>query len=79
MKSLLTPEKRVFTLSYLSTLTGTLYCALHLQSTPLTVLFAVLQIVALLSFLVSHIPGGTAGLMFFTKLFKSSVSPTLPI
>ncbi|XP_063973074.1 vesicle transport protein SFT2C [Diachasmimorpha longicaudata] len=79
MKSLLTPERRCFTLSYFATLAGTLYFALHLQSTPLTVLCAVLQIIALLSFLVSHIPGGTAGLMFFGRLFRSSASPTLPI
>ncbi|CAG5097379.1 Similar to Sft2d3: Vesicle transport protein SFT2C (Mus musculus) [Cotesia congregata] len=71
--------KRCFTLSYFLTLAGTLYFALHLQSTPLTVLCAVLQIIALLSFLVSHIPGGTTGLMFFGRMFKSSVKPTLPI
>ncbi|XP_011313183.1 vesicle transport protein SFT2C [Fopius arisanus] len=79
LKSLLIPERRCFTLSYFATLGGTLYCALHLQSTPLTVLCAVLQIIALLSFLVSHIPGGTAGLIFFRRLFRSSENPTLPI
>ncbi|CAD6227560.1 GSCOCG00001244001-RA-CDS [Cotesia congregata] len=79
LKSLFTLEKRCFTLSYFLTLAGTLYFALHLQSTPLTVLCAVLQIIALLSFLVSHIPGGTTGLMFFGRMFKSSVKPTLPI
>ncbi|KAK0179531.1 hypothetical protein PV327_005275 [Microctonus hyperodae] len=79
LKSLLNQERRCFTISYFATLAGTLYFALHLQSTPLTVLCAVLQIIALLSFLISHIPGGTTGLMFFGRMFKSSVSPTLPI
>ncbi|XP_034936078.1 vesicle transport protein SFT2C [Chelonus insularis] len=78
-KSLFTPERRCFTISYLLTLGGTLYCALHLQSTPLTIFCGVLQIITLLYFLVSHIPGGTTGLMYFGKLFKSPVSSTLPI
>lgn len=79
LKSLFTAERRCFTVSYFATLIATLYCALHLQSTPLTVLFAVLQLIAMLSFLVSHIPGGTKGLMFFTRIFKSSVNSTLPV
>ena len=79
LKSLFTAERRCFSVSYFATLIATLYCALHLQSTPLTVLFAVLQLIAMLSFLVSHIPGGTKGLMFFTRIFKSSVNSTLPV
>ncbi|XP_046752809.1 protein transport protein sft2 [Diprion similis] len=79
LRSLFTAERRCFTISYFTTLIGTLYCALHLQSTPFTVLCAVMQLIAMLSFLVSHIPGGTTGLMFFTRMFKSSVSSTLPV
>lgn len=79
LKSLFTVERRCFSITYIVTLTGTLYFALHLQSTSLTVLCAVLQLIAMLTFLISHIPGGTTGLMFFTRMFKSSVSSTLPI
>lgn len=79
LKSLFTAERRCFTASYFATLIGTLYCALHLQSTPLTVFCAVLQLIAMLSFLVSHIPGGIKGLVFFTRIFKSSVNSTLPV
>ncbi|XP_014210958.1 vesicle transport protein SFT2C isoform X2 [Copidosoma floridanum] len=79
MRSLFSKERRYFSLIYFSTLTGTLYFALHLQSTPLTVLCAILQLIAMLQFLISHIPGSTMGLMFFTRLFKSSVSSTLPV
>ncbi|KAL2745702.1 protein transport protein SFT2 [Vespula maculifrons] len=79
LKSLFTAERRCFTISYFVTLIGTLYFALHLQSTPLTVLCAVLQIVAMLSFFLSGIPGGTTGLMFFTRMFKSSVNSSLPV
>ncbi|XP_053988062.1 uncharacterized protein LOC128891662 [Hylaeus anthracinus] len=79
LRSLFTAERRCFSVTYFATLIGTLYFALHLQSTPLTVLCAVLQLIAMLSFLASHIPGGTKGLMFFTKIFKSSVKSTLPV
>ncbi|KAL6264780.1 hypothetical protein P5V15_004877 [Pogonomyrmex californicus] len=79
MKTLFITEKRYFTISYFATLAGTLYFALHLQSTPLTVLCAVLQLIATLSFLISHIPGGTTGLIFFTRMFRSSVKSSLPV
>lgn len=79
IRSLFTVEKRYFTVSYFATLAGTLYFALHLQSTPLTVLCAILQLIAMLSFLISHIPGGTTGLMFFSRMFKSSVKSSLPV
>jgi len=79
IRSLFMTEKRCFTVSYFVTLAGTLYFALHMQSTPLTVLCAILQLIAMLSFLVSHIPGGTTGLMFFTRMFKSSVKSSLPV
>lgn len=71
--------KKYFTMAYLATLTGTLYFALHLQSTPLTVLCVILQSIAMFSFLISHIPGGQTGLMFFTRIFKSSVKSSLPV
>ncbi|KAL2737765.1 protein transport protein SFT2 [Vespula squamosa] len=79
LKSLFATERRCFTISYFVTLIGTLYCALHLQSTPLTVLCAVLQLIAMLSFLLSLVPGGTTGLMFFTKMFESSVNSSLTV
>ncbi|XP_058808889.1 uncharacterized protein LOC131674309 [Phymastichus coffea] len=79
IKSLFSAERRYFSIIYIISLTGTLYFALHLQSTSLTVLCAVLQLIAMLTFLISHIPGGTTGLMFFSRMFKSSVSSTLPI
>lgn len=72
-------ERLFLTLTYGSTLTATLYCALHLQSTPLTVLCAIGQIVSLLWTVVANIPGGTTGLSFFSKMFTKSVSSTLPI
>uniref|UniRef100_A0A1B6KXL4 Vesicle transport protein n=1 Tax=Graphocephala atropunctata TaxID=36148 RepID=A0A1B6KXL4_9HEMI len=79
LRHLFSKERFWFTLSYCGTLTATLYCSLVLISTPLTLVCAVAQVIALLWFLVSYIPGGHSGMLFFTKLFTSSVSKTLPV
>ncbi|ENN71295.1 protein transport protein SFT2 [Dendroctonus ponderosae] len=81
LKHMFTRERIVLTLTYGGTLIATLYCALHLQSTPFTVLFAVGQIISLLWTVISNIPGGTTGLSFFSKMFTRSVGggSALPI
>ncbi|XP_061705127.1 uncharacterized protein LOC133516293 isoform X1 [Cydia pomonella] len=79
LKSLFSKERALTTLLYGSTLIATLYCALHLQSTPLTIVCAVLQVIALLWMMMGSIPGGSTGARFFGNMFKSSVSSTLPI
>ncbi|PNF43182.1 hypothetical protein B7P43_G15676 [Cryptotermes secundus] len=83
MRHLFSRDRLPFTAAYFGTLLSTLYFALHVQSTPWTVLCAVGQIVALLWFLISYIPGGQTGLQFFTRLFSSAVtstvSKTLPV
>ncbi|XP_032675154.1 vesicle transport protein SFT2C isoform X2 [Odontomachus brunneus] len=50
-KSLFRADRRCFTVSYLTTLASTLYCALYLQSSTLAFLCAILHIIAMLSFL----------------------------
>ncbi|KAI5712619.1 protein transport protein SFT2-like isoform X1 [Diaphorina citri] len=77
LKHLFSREKLPFSLCYGSTLIGTLYCAMWLHSTPLTVLLAVMQVIALLWFLVSYIPGGQTGLSFFTRICTSAVSSSM--
>nr|CAD7429560.1 unnamed protein product [Timema monikensis] len=83
LKHLFSRERLPFTAAYFGSLIATLYFALSVQSTPLTVLFAVAQVMALLWFLISYIPGGQTGLAFFTRLCSSAVtstvSKTLPI
>ncbi|KPJ14250.1 Protein transport protein sft2 [Papilio machaon] len=78
-KSLFSKERALTTSLYGSTLIATLYCALHLQSTPLTIICAVGQVLALLWMMVGYVPGGSSGMRFFGSMFKSSVSNTLPI
>ncbi|KAF5270646.1 hypothetical protein FQA39_LY01384 [Lamprigera yunnana] len=72
-------ERLWLTITYGLTLSATLYFALHLQSTPLTILGAVGQIIALLWSVVTSVPGGSTGVGFFTKIFSRSVGSTLPI
>ncbi|KAF6213933.1 hypothetical protein GE061_011661 [Apolygus lucorum] len=79
LKHLFSKERFWFTFTYVSTMSMTLYFALYQHSTPFTVLSAVFQLIALLWFLMSYIPGGHTGLLFFTKLCASSVSKTLPV
>lgn len=65
--------------TYFTTLVGTLYCALSLQSTPFTVLCAIFQIIVLLWAVLDSIPGGTTGISFMSKIFSRSVSSALPV
>lgn len=73
-KHLFSLDRFIFTFTYFGTLILTLYFAMAVQSTPWTVVFAVLQVIALIWFLLSYIPGGHTGLKFFTQLCTSSVT-----
>ncbi|XP_040577666.1 uncharacterized protein [Lepeophtheirus salmonis] len=76
-------ERLPFTSIYFLTLFGTLYAALGLQSTILTIIFAFVQVGALIWFVVSYIPGGQTGLRFMSRIFssfcKKTVGQTLPV
>lgn len=77
IKYLFSSGRLPFTSVYLGSLIATLYFALEIKSTPLTVLSAVVQVLALLWFLISYIPGGQTGLKFFSKLFSTTVSKSV--
>ncbi|KAK5641652.1 hypothetical protein RI129_010199 [Pyrocoelia pectoralis] len=79
LKHSFTRERIWLTLTYGFTLVATLYCALHLQSTPFTVLGAVGQIITLLWSVIASVPGGATGVSVFSKIFSKSVGATLPI
>uniref|UniRef100_A0A182T1C8 Vesicle transport protein n=1 Tax=Anopheles maculatus TaxID=74869 RepID=A0A182T1C8_9DIPT len=72
-------ERVAMSISYTCCLTATLYFAMVAQSTALTVLFAVAQIITLLWMILAAIPGGMSGVKFFGSMFRSSVSSTLPV
>lgn len=79
LKQIFAREKLCVSISYILCLILTLYFAIFLQSTPLTVLAAVAQVIFLFLNIVSMVPGGTSGIKFFGQMFKSSVSNTLPV
>lgn len=65
-------------ISYFLSLVLTLYFAMFV-STPLTVVFAIIQIIALLFMVLAALPGGSSGIKFFGQMFKTTVTNTLPI
>ncbi|KAM3834626.1 vesicle transport protein SFT2C [Vipera latastei] len=77
------PERRGLAILYLGSLGGTLYAALGLRSTLLTVLGAVVQLGAGAAYLFSSLPGGTTGLRYVSSFLGSfvrrSVSKALPV
>lgn len=65
--------------TYAGSLLATLYFAMFMQSTILTVLTAVIQMITLFLMILGEVPGGSSGLRFFTSMFRRSVSSTLPV
>lgn len=65
--------------TYAGSLMATLYFALFLQSTILTIIAAGVQVAALFLMVIGEVPGGASGIRFFTQMFRRSVSNTLPV
>jgi len=76
---LFSKERLPFTLAYLGSLSATLYSALVIQSAILTTMCAIIQIVALVWYLISYLPGGTAGLKMMSSFALKGASRTLPV
>ncbi|XP_074655143.1 uncharacterized protein LOC141908825 [Tubulanus polymorphus] len=83
VKHLLSGPRIAFTTAYLGTMFATIYFSVWYKSTALTIVFAVAQMISLVWYMVSYIPGGHTGMKFFTKIFYSAasttVSKTLPV
>lgn len=72
-------ERLPYTSTYFASLISTLYFALHVQSTILTCFSAIIQVIALIWYVLTYVPGGQTGLMFFSKMAANSVTRTLPV
>ncbi|KAG2199437.1 hypothetical protein INT47_011549 [Mucor saturninus] len=79
MQHMLTKERIPFTVSYLGSMALTLYAALGLRTTLLTIIFAIIQIIALLWYVGSYIPGGISTLRYGTSYIGGRVVSILPI
>nr|XP_046265669.1 vesicle transport protein SFT2C [Scatophagus argus] len=62
---------------YLCALGGTLYAALSLHSTVLTALGAALQVAVIVGYVVSLLPGGSAGIRFMGGMAASAIKRTV--
>lgn len=80
ISSMFSKQKLIVSISYSICLILTLYFSMFMQSTALTVLFAVLQIISLSFMLFGIAPKGTGtSFKLFGTLFKHQASSTLPI
>ncbi|KAL1174341.1 hypothetical protein V6Z11_A04G005100 [Gossypium hirsutum] len=67
-------ERLPFTLGFIGSMVGTIYVSMVLHSYILSVLFSVLQVLALSYYAISYFPGGSAGLKFLTSALTSSIT-----
>ncbi|GFV88699.1 protein transport protein SFT2, partial [Trichonephila clavipes] len=74
IKHLCSVERLPFTTVYFGTMFLTLYSALWMKNTILTAICAIAQVIALIWYVISYIPGGQTGLKFFTKICTSTVT-----
>ncbi|RKP10090.1 Got1/Sft2-like family-domain-containing protein [Thamnocephalis sphaerospora] len=79
MAHLISRERLPFTITYLGSMILTLYFSLGLQSFFPTLIAAIVQVIALVWYLVSYLPGGHATLSYGTRALGRSVSNILPI
>ena len=73
-KRVFNSDRLPFTIAYVLTIIGTLYCSLSWRNYLGTVIFSGLQITALLWYAATFVPGGTTGMKFLSGLVWSAVS-----
>lgn len=64
LQHMLTRERLPFTIAYVGSMGGTLYAAMAMHSYVLSIICCAAQVVALLYYILSYFPGGTAGMKF---------------
>jgi len=70
---MISTERLPFTLGFLGSMCATLYASMVLHSYIFSVFFSGIQVLALLYYVISYFPGGSAGLQFLTSFFTSAV------
>mmetsp|Transcript_83241 Transcript_83241/g.156649 ORF Transcript_83241/g.156649 Transcript_83241/m.156649 type:complete len:317 (-) Transcript_83241:34-984(-) len=68
IRHLLSRSRALFTVTYATSMVGTLWASLVYRSYVLTMLFSIVQVCVLAWFLVSYIPGGRQTLRLFTGI-----------
>ncbi|CAM0913993.1 unnamed protein product [Alopecurus aequalis] len=67
-------ERLPFTLGFTGCMVGTIYASMVLHSYFLSVIFSILQVLALAYYTISYFPGGSSGLKFLSSSLLSPVS-----
>ncbi|WWD21282.1 hypothetical protein CI109_105766 [Kwoniella shandongensis] len=79
LKHILSPERIPFSLAYFGSLFLTLFFAVGIRSTLGTLVAAIIQVVALLSYLAAYFPGGITTLRFGGQMALRGAGSLLPI
>ncbi|KAI8369295.1 Got1/Sft2-like family-domain-containing protein [Radiomyces spectabilis] len=79
LKHMMSIERAPFTITYLGTMALTLYFSLGPHNYILTILFAIIQLIALVWYFGSYIPGGVATLRYGTAYIGRRAASVLPI
>ncbi|KAI5065974.1 hypothetical protein GOP47_0018598 [Adiantum capillus-veneris] len=66
-------ERLPFTAGFMTSMAATIYASMVLHSYLLSVVFSGVQVFALLYYVVSYFPGGSAGMRFLSSMLTSSV------
>ncbi|XP_047336996.1 protein transport protein SFT2-like isoform X2 [Impatiens glandulifera] len=70
---MISTERLPFTVGFLGTMVGTVYVSMVLHSYILSVIFSVLQVMALAYYAFSYFPGGSIGMKFMFSTATSSI------
>ncbi|KAJ4833421.1 hypothetical protein Tsubulata_016415 [Turnera subulata] len=74
LNHMISKERLPFTLGFIGSMVGTIYVSMVLHSYILSVLFSVIQVLALAYYVISYFPGGSAGMKFISSSIVSSVT-----
>jgi len=67
-------ERMPFSICYLGSMSGTLYAAMVMHSYVLSIVCSAAQVVALLYYIMSYFPGGTAGVKYVLVMASRTAS-----
>ncbi|KAL5199846.1 hypothetical protein ABZP36_021049 [Zizania latifolia] len=67
-------ERLPFTVGFIGCMVGTIYVSIVLHSYFFSVIFSILQVLALAYYTISYFPGGSSGLKFISSSLLSSVT-----
>ncbi|EFJ35004.1 hypothetical protein SELMODRAFT_81074, partial [Selaginella moellendorffii] len=70
---MMSKERLPFSVAFVGSMVGAIYSSVIMHSYLLCLLFSALQILALLYYVLSYFPGGTAGLKFMLSMMKNMI------